>query len=118
MEGCKAIWEVRAGLSAETAADTVLSQLDGILAQAADDADLRRRVEALVLTWPRGLALPEHTRRWAYASSQYEQDLELRGRDPDAETQFERLDQEARQYAEQLRDPRHLNWVRLDWLRL
>ena len=60
-----------------------------------------------------GQVMPEHTRRWTYTSADYEQDAAL----PAGELSiFELRIQEAHDYAIQLSNPRHLNWVRVDWM--
>lgn len=60
-----------------------------------------------------GTPMPEHSRAWNYTSADYEADYKL---PEDQPTKFVAMRTEAQAYADQLFDPRVLNWVKLEWI--
>jgi hypothetical protein len=66
--------------------------------------------------------MPEHTRRFVYTSSMREADERWSAAHPEEppgphpEVHFQRLQNEAWDYALKLQHPSYLNWVRVDWI--
>lgn len=65
--------------------------------------------------------MPEHTRRWFLTSDVWHQENEMseeefKRRHPDGKSTFTNFRDNAYAYAQQLNDPRHLNWVSIDWI--
>lgn len=67
-----------------------------------------------------GTPEPEFTKRWAITSALWERliDAKTEALADDVVKEIEAIYDEAQKYAASLRDPRRLNWVRLDWLYL
>jgi hypothetical protein len=57
--------------------------------------------------------ITEDSKSWHYTSEDYEKD---RKTPPDQPTIFSRYDQEAHDYARSLTNPRHCNYVRVEFL--